>query len=96
MSAPGTNGLELLRIWIDQHRQRTTNKRLTLLLGAFRGQSTRPLYRFSRGGGSFRGPYYGIDQPSDKLTLDQFRNAILELRITMPLAESEAIFGDGR
>ena len=92
MSAPGTNGLELLRIWIDQHRQRTTNKRLTLLLGAFRGQSTRPLYRFARGGGSFRGPYYGIDQPSDKLTLDQFRNAILELRITMPLAESEAIF----
>ena len=80
-------------MWIDQQRGKSgSNKRFTLLLGAFRGQAFRPQYRFSRGAGSFRGPYYGIDQPSDKLTLDQFRNALIELRINMPLAESEAIF----
>jgi len=83
----GRQGLEMLRTYID-----ASNKRYTLLLGAFRGQAKRPEYRFAGGRGSFAGPYFGIDQASDKLSLDQFRNALMELHINMPLAESEAIF----
>lgn len=45
-----------------------------------------------RGQGTFSGPYFGIDQPSDKLNLDQFRNALMELHIHLPLSESEAIY----
>ena len=77
----------MLRVWTD-----SSKNRLRLLLGAFRNQVVRPQYRFCSGGGSFNGPYYGIDQPSDKLTLDQFRNALIELNIDLPLEESEGIF----
>ena len=88
MSSPaGLRGLEMLRAYTEKNR-----RNLTALLGAFRNQSARPLYRFAGGRGTFHGPYYGIDQPSDKLTLDQFRNALLELHLELPLAETEAIF----
>ena len=136
----GLLGFDILRRYVE------SNKRRVALLGAFRGKAIKSEFRFA-GGGSFSGPYFGIDQPTDKLTcvlratnvrsrmaatslsprlaassrfhaldsppenalfdprsslityvyvpsrrLDLFRLALLELYISMPLEESEAIF----
>ena len=82
----GLLGFDILRRYAESHRRRVT------LFGAFRGKAIKSEYRFANGGGSFSGPIYGLDQPTDKLTLDLFRNALLELYINMPLEESAAIF----
>ena len=84
---PGRHALDSIRRYVERDK-----KRLTLLLGAFRNQAVRPLYRFADGHGSFSGPYYGLDQPSDKLNLDQFRNALMQLLIHLPDSETEGLF----
>ena len=83
----GQIGFDILRNYIESN-----SRRRVLLLGAFRGKAVKTQHRFSRGAGTFSGPYYGIDQASDKLSLDLFRTALLELHINLPLEESEAIF----
>lgn len=82
---PGFLGLEILRAFIEKRR---TN--ITALLGAFRGQCARPTHRMS-GMGSWTGPL-NIESGSARLTLGQFRSALMELNITLPPTESQAIF----
>jgi len=81
----GFLGLEILRQFTEKRR---TN--ITALLGAFRGQCERPSHRL-KGSGTWSGPL-NIESGSARLTLPQFRAALLELNISLPERESKAIF----
>jgi len=84
LETAGTLGFEVLREYIDRHP-------LSKLLGAFRNQSGAQLLH--RGGsGTFQGPYYGIAQPSSRLTFAQFQFVLMELCLNLPDHEVEAIF----
>jgi len=83
--SPGTIGFEVMRGYLDSH---PTSK----LVGAFRGQAQQPLHRFGNGSGTFHGPYFGISQPSARLTFAQFQHALMELCLDLPDSEAEAIF----
>lgn len=82
---PGFLGFEVLRAYADQHSN-------SKLIGALRGQIAQPQYRFGSGHGTFRGPYYGIDQASPRLTLPHFRNLLKELNLNLPEGEVDAVF----
>lgn len=84
LEAAGTLGFEVIREYIDRHS-------LSKLLGAFRNQAgAQPLHR--GGSGTFQGPYYGIAQPSSRLTFAQFQFVLMELCLDLPDHEAEAIF----
>lgn len=83
--APGTIGFEVIRAYLDSHP-------VARLVGAFRGQAQQPLHRFADGQGTFRGPYFGISQPSARLTFKQFQYALMELCLDIPDSEAKAIF----
>jgi len=82
---PGFLGFEVLRAYASQHSH-------SKLIGALRGQFAQPQHRFGSGHGTFKGPYYGIDQASPRLTLAHFSNALNELQLNLPSGEIEAIF----
>ena len=84
--ATGLLGFDILRRYVE------SNQRRVALLGAFRGKAVKSEYRLASGGGTFSGPYFGLDQATDKLTLELFRLALRELYINMPDEESAAIF----
>jgi hypothetical protein len=62
------------------------------LIGALRGQFPPTQYRFGSGHGTFTGPYFGIDQPVPRLTLEQFKGALREMQLNLPQGEIEAVF----
>jgi len=82
---PGFIGLEILRSYIDKRRSN-----LTSLLGAFRGQCNYPQHRLA-GLGTWSGPL-NLESASARLTIGAFRAALVEVGISLPESETEAIF----
>jgi len=81
---PGFMGLEILRKFVENRGN------MTALLGAFRGQCVYPMRRL-KGMGTYTGPL-NLESGSGRLTLNQFRAALMELGIILPERESKTIF----